>query len=260
MNMNDAKAVLFASMIAVVILPFTIQSADAEKQYARASIAIAFANAEEYIAYDQTGRIGIDMQAMRENGISRQDIQIVEEFAFLNNELLDIILDENSTESNVRNYYDTLKSGSFKPLFDPSARDLRSYTGSYWSLSACGITFGVSAHPHPPSHNGIDGYASLSAIQSALVADGYYQVPWPGADWDAVGFDYAKLNLVGVGGCTDGEFRDQSYIYPPESPHGELEGWHTLEDINEPNSDLTTYVPPTFWWVVYVYGWHHDHY
>jgi len=259
MTMKNTKMVLLASLIAMAILPASIQSADAEKQYTRESIDTAFTNAEEYATHDrQTGHIYLDIQAMKEDRVSKQDIQIVEDFVYLNNELMDIVFDENSTESDVRNYYATLKSGQFKQLFAPSANDLRSYTGSFWSLSACGITFGVSAHPHTPSLNGIDGYSSLSSIQDALVANGYYQVQWPAADYDHVGFDYAKINTTGVGGCTDGEFRDQSFIYPPESQHSDLIGWHTLQHINEPNSDLSTYDPPTFWWDVYVAGWHHD--
>lgn len=262
MTTKNAKTIFFASLIATMFMSFgSVQLADAEKQYSRSSIDTAFTNAEEYVIYDkQTGHIGFDTKSMKKDGVSKKDIRIVEDFADINNELMDMAFDEQSTKQDVREYYSTLKNGQFKQLFDPSTAQLRSYTGSFWSLTACGITFGVTAHPHTNALYGIDGYSSLSSIQDALEDDGYYQVPWPAADWSNVGRDYAKINTTGVGGCDDGEFRDQNFIYSPESTHGNLAGWHTLQHINEPNSDLPTYDAPTFWWNTYVIGWHYDVY
>ena len=240
-----------------------IQHTEAEEEYTRAQIDTAFTNTENYIIHDlQTSNMSFDEVQMKADRVSKQDIKIVLEFAELNNGLMDLIANENSTEAEIKDYFASLDEGQFKQLFNPS-QHAKSYTGSYFSLTACGITFGVTAHEHDGADNGLSGYSSLSSIQDAVEADGYYQVQYPWADLRNVGVDYSKINTTGFGGCTDGEFRDEWNIYDDSRDHIDAyrtsEGWHTLNHDNEPNPELLDYFSPTYWWGGFVSYWH-DHY
>ncbi len=131
---------------------------------------------------------------------------------------------------------------------------------NYWSLSACGITYGSTEHPEPPLEIGLHGYDELSSAQSTLTSLGYYQVQWPWIDFRDNGKVYAKINTTGYGNCDNGEFRDENHIYDYYVRVNHM--WYTpilsLVQVNEPNPDLNAYSAPTFWWDVYVAAWHYD--
>ena len=148
-----------------------IQHMKAEEEYTRAQIDTAFTNTENYIIHDlQTSNMSFDEVQMKADRVSEQDTKIVLEFAELNNGLTDLIANENSTKAEIKDYFTALDEGQFKQLFNPS-QHTKSYTGSYFSLPACGITFGVTAHEHDGADNGLSGYSSLSSIQDAVEAD-----------------------------------------------------------------------------------------
>ena len=121
---------------------------------------------------------------------------------------------------------------------------------NYWSLSACGITYGSTDHPEPPIEIGLHDYYSLSSAQSELASSGYYQVQWPWIDVGNDGKVYAKINTTGYGDCDNGEFRDENHIY--DTYHVKVDNvWYepvlSLIQVNEPNPDLNAYSAPTFW-------------
>ena len=93
----------------------------------------------------------------------------------------------------------------------------------YWSLTACGITYGQTQHMNPEIELGVNGLSSLADAQNTLVSQVYHQIQSPWDDSRSVGFDYGKINSIGIGGCTGGEFRDENFIYTT--------GAHTINGV-----------------------------
>lgn len=70
--------------------------------------------------------------------------------------------------------------------------------------------------------------------------------------------DYQKINSIGMGGCTGGEFRDQRVLYEGSSKNSDKQfqtGWYVRQHEKELNPIITRYVWPTLWWPSYVIDW-----
>ncbi len=261
MTTKTMKTILFASLITAMILPFGMMDEAQAKNtyYDRNFIDRTFAIAQHNITYEnETQHMILDVPSMIEDGLNQNQIIMVEEFANLQNELMDLTLNENPSETEIREHISSMENGKFRHLFEVNTATR--YSGSYFSLTACGITFGESAHPHYPATFGLNNHHTKQSIQNALESMGYYSVQWPYADWDNVGLDYGKKNYTGYATCDDGEFRDQHFIYSPDQQHPTMSNWHTLVHTNEPNPDLGSYTTPTWWWNTYVAGWHYNVY
>lgn len=246
-----------------------MQSAEAAKKpYTLAEIDNAFGNSEGYVTYNDKGKMIVDLNQMKEDGLSKKDIKIMKKWTALNNKIINAVEGGNQTKLDLA--IEKAQSGKFRLLTNATiVSPSEGFTGqtnvNYLSLTACGITYGQTSHANPTASVDKDGYASQVALQSALVIDNYHQIQWPWTDLDEVRRDYGKKNLTGIGGCNEGEFRDQNYIYPPTMPHyhdkdrtESSSGWHTLRQLNEPNPELGTYDAPTFWWDVYTTIWHYN--
>ncbi len=268
-NVTKLQTILFATLIAVMILPFNsesgIQSAEAAKEpYTLAEIDKAFTNSKGYVTYDSEGNMVVDKKQMRKDSVSRDDIKIMKQWAKLNNKITEVI--KTGDQTDIDNVMTKAQSGKFSLLTNATTTTPQGGASGqtsvwFWSLNACGITYGQTSHLNPSKTVNKDGFDDLQSIQNSLVASGYHQIQHPWADRDSVGYDYGKKNLTGVGGCNEGEFRDENFIYSNTTTHhyGSVisNGWHTLQQLNEPNPELDTYDSPTFWWDVYTALWHY---
>ena len=265
---NELKTIMFAALIAAMILPFSgMDYANADKQtttpYTLEEFNSAMGVPDTYVKITDNSRmIVLEKQALADGEDSR-DIEILGHWAKFQNKLLQ---SSNEGKDSAKTALDKALNGKFSVVLQSqinsvavSLNDITVSPQGYWDSSACGITWGQTSHAHTNALNGHSGYSSLSSIQSHLVnSHGYYQVQAPWADPSNVGKDYGKVNTTGQGGCDDGEFRDQAFIYSPSESHPGHTGWHNLQHINEPNPDLPAYDTPTYWWNTYVTGWHYD--
>ena len=240
MTTNNIKTILFASLIAVMLLPFNVMGeAQAENVYTRAQVDKAFARGDSNITFDENNKINVDLRGMARSGLSTSDIMIVNEYAHLNNALVEAMIneDENAIELAGTN----LIEGKFAYVFDdPTYDETQMSIQGYWDSSACGITNGVtSTYPDTPDlYIGTTGHANQAAIETWLTNNGQHIVNWPFADWgDLV---YAEKNFTGQEECDNGEFRDEWNVYNPPGSHivngVTSSGWYTLNHDNEPKS------------------------
>ena len=197
---------------------------------------------------------------MHYNNVSSKDIKIMKQWSKLSNEITNVI--KTGNQSDISFMLEEAQSGKFRLLTNATTTSPQEGVSGqtdvwYWSLTACGITYGQTSHPNPSPAPNKTHYDSLQSIQNALVADGYHQIQFPWTDYVYLGHDYGKKNLKGMGGCNEGEFRDQNLIYPNPINTNTAVGWYSVQQLNEPNPELNTYDPPTYWWDVYTAIWHY---
>ncbi len=261
------STVLFALLIATLLVPTMIDSASAAKTYTREQVDRAFFNADDNISFNDKNKMKVDVKSMKESGMPKKEIKIVKQYARLHNALIKAMISENDTLIAIAKT--NLHDGKFAMVFNDTAYQAPppgGVTGAgFWDSSACGITNGVTSTypPTPTLYIGTNGHASQSNIETWLRNNGQHIVNWPYADWgDLV---YAEKNITGQGSCTNGEFRDEWNVYEPDALPGLVlggvtaSGWYTLNHDNEPNPEVLDYSPPTYWWIGFVVYWH-DHY
>ncbi len=219
----------------ILLVPGTAFGQNADK-YSLDEINSAFENTENYVTYtDKKNQMKIDVASMKSDGIDKKDIKIIKQYAKVHNKIMKSFLNH----GNMTAVVDYAKTGKFSQLFTPTELPITGQSHQntdYLSLYACGI-WAWQSHTEPPVLVGKQGYSSLSAIQKAIVSDGYHQVQQPWADKRDVGYTYAKINPIGIGGCNGGEFRDENHIYSPDAIHEDGKGniltdWHSLTQFN----------------------------
>ncbi len=257
-----------------MILPFSgMGVAEAkvdEIKYTKSEIDKSFRNSEGYVSYEnKNNQMKVDINKMIDDGIENKDIKIMSEWAELHNKVM--IGHMNGDKEKTGTALFEAANGPFSYLVNAKTTKLGSVDDnisnvsyvtpiSYWSLSACGITYGTTEHSEPPIEIYLHSYPDLSSAQTVIENDGYYQVQWPWIDFNDGGKVYAKINTTGYGDCTSGEFRDENHIYDVYNVkvnHVWYKPVLSLVQVNEPNPDLAAYSAPTFWWDVYVATWHY---
>ena len=240
------------------------------------SFKYAFAIAEEYVMYDDQNRIAIDKDLLIEDGVSKDNIQIITKWKKHHNQIQKAM--NSGDQEKIDKALDRLENGKFQHITNPvnwTSEDNDNTARSHvptnywpWALTACGITYGQSSHTEPPVTVSYQLYTSKTAMANTLVADRYSKLTsgFGGGDADLVAAerDYGRINTTGHGGCTGGEFRDQQVITHDNIGYNQnfYVGGQTYKGIgatgqfNEPNSNLNEYVAPTWWWDVYVWQWH----
>lgn len=260
MTTKNIQTILFAGLIAAMILPFSmVDSAEAAKQYTRAEIDHAFTAADGYVTYVENNIMKVDRDSMIADGVPYKDMKIMTKYAREHNKLMNALA--SGVESDIVTARENVLNGSFKNLFDAPTGDFELATDvDYWSLNACGVTSGNSSTwpSNPQIILGVSGYSSQSSIESALSSQDLHKVNWPYSDWGDV--VYAEKNFTGKGGCNEGEFRDEHHVYDDTVTHTyngvSSSGYHELIQYNEPNPEVFDYDNPTYWWAVFVQQWH----
>ena len=289
MTTKTIKTVLLGVLVAVMFVPVMgMNNALAEETpYTLDEIDHAFTAAQrgDYVSTDDDNVMTVEKTRMQIDGVDNDNIKIISEWAELHNGAMKVM--ESGDKDAGMEYYKFTQEGKFRNLTfmgvpTISHPDEKTDNGSinnvdftvaneskitsishpgqnYWSLTACGITYGSTQHSNPTIQIGVNGHANLASAQLALSNLGYTQLQTPYADAANVGYDYGKANYSGQGGCTGGEFRDQQFIYTSGNhivggvTYGPV---HALLQVNEPNSNLAEYNAPTYWWDTYTYFWH----
>ena len=240
--------------------------AEKPNYYTVEEIAKAFHTAQKYAHFGDMNKIIISSDVADVYGIVEKDMKIMTEWAELHNNLMDALLQKDERKIDVT--MSEIKNGKFAPLTSAitmpisiTPTTIKQVSWSYFSLTACGITYGSTSHAEPTVVVGIHGYDDKDTAAKALEGLGFHEISYPYTDWDLRGYDFGKKNYAGYAECDNGEFRDQHVIYD-ESTH-----WmgsvaygptHTLAQHNEPNPEVFSYDNPTFWWAVYTADWHYS--
>ena len=122
------------------------------------SFKYAFAIAEEYVMYDDQNRIAIDKDLLIEDGVSKDNIQIITKWKKHHNQIQKAM--NSGDQEKIDKALDRLENGKFQHITNPvnwTSEDNDNTARSHvptnywpWALTACGITYGQSSHTEPP--------------------------------------------------------------------------------------------------------------
>ena len=267
MTHEAATRLAIMAAVAALLVPASVSAyaqggESAEPKFLLPEIAAAFEASEPYITYNEADYITVDMESMRADGAHALDIEIMTKWAMFLNELVDAM--ESGNQTAAQDVITTAKKGQFGLFVDPrDLGDSGTVTGGGHALprlnlfAICGIIYPYTWHDPPVSTYPYTNYSTKDGLINRVVGDGYHKVAFYATG--NYGNDYQKTNPTGVGGCTGGEFRDQRIVYEGTPGHSDERfrtGWYVRQHTNEPNPEVTTYVPPTTWWPVYVTLWH----
>lgn len=293
MTTKTFKTLLLGALFAILFVPTmgmnNVSAQDAPYTLDKIDHAFTAASRGNYVTTASDNVMIVDKQQMEKDGVDNLDVEIMTGWAKVHNGAMEAM---KTGDKNIgKEYYKHIQNGKFRLLTNtdvpaiPYPKEsaasntlgnaisaagltvgternaiLLSHPGqNYWSLTACGITYGSTQHSNPTIQIGINGYSTLALAQLALSNLGYTQLQTPYTDSGSVGYDYGKINSNGQGGCTGGEFRDQQYLYDSTThvvggvSYGPV---HALMQVNEPNPNLAEYNAPTYWWDTYTYFWH----
>lgn len=227
MTLKNTKTILFASLIVAMILPFSMvdfATAETDKtKFSKTDIDKSFKNSKGYVHVEKkTQQMTVDEKKMLKDGIDKNDIKIMKEWAKLNNKVMKPFMSGDKeglgaalAEAAVGSFSYLTNSKTTKiGAVDDDVSNVSYITPvGFWDLTACGITYGSTEHADPIHNIGLSGFSTLESAQSTLSGNEYYEVEWPWIDSGDEGKVYAKVNTTGYGDCTNGEFRDENHIY-----------------------------------------------
>jgi len=237
MTYKNAKTILFAGLIAAMILPFSgMQFAEAKETegYEVTNIESALKAIEPYATINEDGSVTIDTDNAVKN-ISKQDLKIAKDYLNYQNHLVKQMRDT----SDKKLVHDEYSEKKFSKLFK-HIQDVKS--GESIGNNAWGDVCGQSPWnplPNPPVYL----ETGLPTASSYLISQGYHQVAiYATGDY---GNDYQKN--VSAYGCYSDEMRQQGLVqssitYNDQGP--------------ESNPEILTYTAPSIWWDLYVIAWH----
>ena len=238
---KTTKTILFAAIIAAMILPFSsMDYANADKKnqdevYDGTQVKEAFILLDPYMTVTEERQITFDKKAAKEAGLSKKVIKFGKEYSELQNDMIKKV----KKGDNVK--LDKEKSKKFDKFFNK----VKEGNTSFSLQSLIPVAYAANCNYWGP-HNQPDavaGTASFTPITNYLVYLGYHQVQKPYSGDPSI--DYAKD--VTAFGCDDGVFREQAIIRSAL----------TYDTYNpEPNPEVFSYDWPAWWWGPYVLAWH----
>lgn len=274
------KTILFASVIAAMILPFSMMDfADAapndkasdkaknkdksdkgkksdkanKVKYAAQDIQDAMQKANSYMSITDN-IVTFDKKSAKQT-MSMHEIKIMKDFVKMQNDYVQKVKDN----PNKKHKFDSEikdKFSEFKKQVKANKNKIKGVEYfSQWILpevfawtSVCG---GSWDEPHDEySKKTIGTYSSETSAATAALNLGYHQVSVyasnPLAYFETV--DMGKFTTEY--GCNNGVFRDQIVVTQSGS------NYDNRKQIKEPNPEFLSYSAPVWWWTWYTYDWH----
>ncbi len=256
---NKTKTILFASLIAAMILPFSgIRVAKAkqanDEKYTPENIKNAMRKADNYIT-ENSYVLSFDKKSAKTT-MSDHEIKIIKDFVKMQNDYVDKV----KKNPNIKHSFDSETENKFSELKKQikESKNKIKYTDyiSDWILpeafawtDVCGGSFD---NPHPEYiRKEIYSISSKSAAISIVENWGYVRVPEyassPSEWFNSNSLDYGKE--ISAYNCNFGAFRDQIVL--------DNDGrWDFNKQIKEPNPSFLDYYSPVWWWIWYTGVWH----
>ncbi len=249
MTYKNAKTILFAGLIAAMILPFSgMMMAEAapndSDKYEPTEVSDAIKAITPYVALNENGLaefttkksdIPLDKRTIKiasdymelQNSFSKQAKEHPDKQVSIDSKLID----------KFSKFADDIKQKKSKSPTNTSGFDWILPEAFAWGEVCGGAPW--NPQPEPPVY---ELYNSVGAV-NYLLGDGYHLVEAYATLH--LGDDYAKV--ISEFGCGNGEIRAQGlvqseYVYNSQSP--------------EPNPEINSYTAPVWWWDGYVFVWH----
>ncbi len=233
MTTNKFKTILFASLIAAMILPFSgMQSAEAALSDDPKRVAVVLAKITPYITINDDKTISFDKKDAREDGLDRKTIRqgnkiVKEQNALVKGEIIESKILGSYFKSKTFTEMGTTQSCNWNGAGDP--------TQNFYST----------------------GETTLAGAQDHLSGMNYHKIAWyalhPGAWGNQELADRDHQKSVWAHGCESGVFRTEALILPDYTQY--------LESTPEPNPEYldNSWSWPVWYWPVYVADWHDNH-
>ncbi len=143
------------------------------------------------------------------------------------------------TGSTTKVFADTASTPTYLEVYTASKTTDVQWYAPYIGLTYCGGGFTME---HPIYDEDVWTGDSEPEMRTNIANAGFNRPhPWSYENWNKVSSSY-PVHL-----CADGAFRDEVKIREDNQYNFEPQ---------EPNPDVWNYVPPTFWWGLYVWHWH----
>ena len=250
MTSKTTKTLLFAAIIAAMILPFSVTNfataeLDNTTKYEPSDVTGAIQQITPYVYLDEIGLVKFNTE-LKEIPLRPETIQIAYEFIQIQNlfrnqaqENLDKkpTIDEELKYKFSKFVDDIQEKKKESEVKEISAFDFILPEAFAWGEVCGGAPWNPQSEP-----NVLYLTSSIGAV-NYLVFNGYHLVPAYASG--LYGDDYARE--IGAFGCNYGEMRSQgivtgTYSYNSQSP--------------EPNPEILSYTAPVWWWDGYVLAWH----
>jgi hypothetical protein len=251
------QTILFASLIAAMILPFSSMQGTAFAQkdttgYEADEVDNALIDMEPYVTINEKKFAKIHVNEAKKNGVSQESINITKDYVKMINNLAKEKQDNpknklklsDSDKAKFSEFFAKVKNVGSNKSKIVQTNSYLDYLLPFAYAIPCN-TFG----PHPQPATTFDGPYSTRAVAIASLSSGFNPVPNYASVND--GDDYA--DFVSAYFCDNGVFRIQSIV--GENPNGT---WYFSEHhgSGEPNPEIFGYDWPVFWWGPYAYAWH----
>jgi len=252
-NMNitkTMKTILFAGLIAAMILPFSgmnYAEAKADK-YEASEVADAINLVTPYVALDENGIASFTVKT-KDIPLDKKTIKIATNYMKMQNSYTSQAKDNPNKKPTINKELRDKFSNVEKDIKEKKYKSKNSITNTIsleWILPEAFALWGdvcggqaINPHPAPTIYN---YYRSQGAV-AWLGSNGHSLVPSYASN--NYGSDYGKV--VNAYGCGNGEMRAQAVVTSYN--------YHTSQQP-EPNPDINSYTAPVWWWDGYVFLWH----
>jgi len=240
---KKTQTILFASLIAVMILPFSgMNYAQAENQTEN-NIGETLAKANPFIIVNEDQIVIVDYEAVSEV-LTETELNFIKTITEEQNNFVNALRDDSEVGISMLSAESQELLDYFATLEGPIGTD---EVNSPWFCS-----WWAQGAPNSSTHNTYQ--STLAGVQSLLVDLGYHQTP----DYAAYGYptpDYPVTHqyndFISVHGCWDGVFRSEGVI--------DLDFSKYYKSTPEPNPEIFGYLWPQPYWPVYVVAWHNQY-
>ena len=254
---KTTKTILFASLIAAMILPFSgMNFAQATKldRYEVNDIARSLTAMEQYTTINTDGSVTLDKKTAKQN-LSNLDFKIVDDYLEYQNHLVKQLRDTPDKKPVSDEYSKQKFEKLVKYIKDKKSGKTEGVTETIGNMfvpkayAAWGDVCGQSPWNPLPEPPAILKNTGGQTAHDYLIGQGYHMVPFYAAltvDRDhGLEVDYLE--------CDNGEMRMQAMINEPRDPATSNE-YHSQGP--EPNPEILAYTAPAGWWDGYTLIWH----
>ncbi len=234
MTKNNIKTILFASLIAAMVLPFSgMNQAYAESPLDEASYALKVVNAiEPFTTLNEDGTVRLDMKSAISEGL---DKQLIVDGKKIIDEQNSLVRGEISKSTILDKYFEAIPDRELN--FSTTNESCEWVTGAPLQIP-----------------NILTGETTLDGAQEYLELFGFHQVAWyalhPAAQDDPTIAERDHQRSIEVYGCESGVFRDEGFIGVDYTTFV----WSTPE----PNPEYLdgSWEWPVWYWPLYTVYWH----
>ena len=240
---KNTKTILFASLIAAMILPFSGMNYAVAEDQRENNIGEILAKADPFTSVNKDQIVIVDYESASEV-LTEKELNFIKTITDEQNNYVNALRDDSTVEINMLSAESQELLDYFTTLKDTIGTDEvnAQFFCSWWAQGA----------PSTSTHNTYT--TTLVGAQALLVSLGYHQTPayatygWPNPSYPVT---HQYNDFISVHGCWDGVFRSEGVI--------DLDFSKYYKSTPEPNPEIFGYLWPQPYWPVYVAAWHNQY-